>query len=343
MTIDPESWPDLSRLLDEWLDLPEESRAAWLERLEPRYAALLPALRQMIEAEARAAAAGLLNTLPRISGPAYASAAAAPMPAGCNAGESIGPYRLLRELGHGGMGVVWLAERADGELKRQVALKLPIVSLHNRALVDRFTRERDILAQLTHPRIARLYDAGIADGGQPFLAIEYVEGETIAAHCDREGFGLKPRLKLFLQVLDAVQYAHTNLVVHRDLKPANILVTAGGDVRLLDFGIAKLLTQGEAHETELTRMGGRLLTPDYASPEQVAGQCHHHRQRCLLARRSPFRIADRRAAVQAQAADAAEPRRSDRRRRAFAAQPGGAGFGQGARPCEPRPGNCAAI
>ena len=271
MTLDPESWPDLSRLLDEWLDLPEESRAAWLERLEPRYSALLPTLRQMIEAEARAAAAGLLNTLPRISGPADASAAAAPMPAGCNAGESIGPYRLLRELGHGGMGVVWLAERADGELKRQVALKLPIVSLHNRALVDRFTRERDILAQLTHPRIARLYDAGIADRGQPFLAIEYVEGETIAVHCDREGFGLSQRLKLFLQVLDAVQYAHANLVVHRDLKPANILVTAGGDVRLLDFGIAKLLTQGEAHETELTRIGGRLLTPDYASPEQVAG------------------------------------------------------------------------
>ena len=271
MTIDPESWPSLSRLLDEWLDLPVQSRAAWLERIEPRYPALFPTLRQMIEAEARAAAQGLLNTLPRLSEPADASASATPIPAAFNPGEFIGPYRLLRELGHGGMGVVWLAERADGALERQVAIKLPIISLHSRALIDRFTRERDILAQLTHPRIARLYDAGIADRGQPFLAIEYIEGETIAAHCDRERLGLKPRLKLFLQVLDAVQYAHINLVVHRDLKPANILVTNGGDVRLLDFGIAKLLTQGEARETELTRIEGRVLTPDYASPEQVGG------------------------------------------------------------------------
>jgi serine/threonine protein kinase len=271
MTIDPQSWPVLSGLLDQWLDLPEDSRAAWLEGIEPSYPALMPTLCRMIEAEARASAHGLLHTLPRIDDPADSAAGAPTVFPGFNAGESIGPYRLVRELGRGGMGVVWLAERADGALERQVALKLPIVSLHNRALVDRFTRERDILAQLTHPRIARLYDAGIADRGQPFLAIEYVEGETITAHCDRRGLGLKPRLRLFLQVLDAVQYAHANLVVHRDLKPANILVTAGGDVRLLDFGIAKLLTKDEAQETELTRMGGRVLTPDYASPEQVAG------------------------------------------------------------------------
>ena len=271
MTIDPESWPALSSLMDEWIELSEESRAEWLERLESRDAALVPMFRQMIDAEARMAAQGLLKTLPQVIHPGDGSAGATPVPAGFDAGEMIGPYRLLRELGQGGMGVVWLAERARGELKRQVALKLPIVSLHNGALVDRFIRERDILAQLTHPRIARLYDAGIADRGQPFLAIEYVEGEAIVAHCDRGGLGLKARLRLFLQVLDAVQYAHANLVVHRDLKPANILVTAGGDVRLLDFGIAKLLTEGEAYETELTRVGGRVLTPDYASPEQVAG------------------------------------------------------------------------
>lgn len=271
MTIDPETWPTLSKLLDEWLDLPPESRAAWLERLEPRNPALLPTLRSMVEAEARAAARGLLNTMPRVSEPEDASARANPNSPGFTAGEFVGAYRLVRELGRGGMGMVWLAERADGTLGRQVALKLPILSLQNRALVDRFTRERDILAELTHPRIARLYDAGIAESGQPFLAIEYVEGETIAGHCDRARIGVTPRLKLFLQVLDAVQYAHANLVVHRDLKPANILVTAGGDVRLLDFGIAKLLTEGEAHETEITRIGGRVLTPDYASPEQVAG------------------------------------------------------------------------
>lgn len=271
MTIDPESWPALSKLLDEWLDLPAASRAAWLERHEPRYPALLPTLRKMVEAEARVAAQGLLNTLPSVGGLADAPAAATPVPAGFVAGEFVGPYRLVRELGLGGMGMVWLAERADGTLDRRVALKLPFLSLHNRALAARFTRERDILAQLTHPRIARLYDAGVADGGQPFLAMEYVEGESIASYCDRAHLGIKPRLKLFLLVLDAVQYSHTNLVVHRDLKPANILVTKDGDVRLLDFGIAKLLTEGEAQETELTRIGGRALTPDYASPEQVTG------------------------------------------------------------------------
>jgi serine/threonine protein kinase len=225
----------------------------------------------MIEAEARASAHGLLQTLPKVTEPADISAAATPICPEFLAGDFVGPYRLVRELGRGGMGMVWLAERADGVLDRQVALKLPILSLSKRGLIDRFNRERDILARLTHPRIARLYDAGVADQGQPFLAIEYVEGETIAAHCDRARFGIKPRLKLFLQVLDAVQYAHANLVVHRDLKPANILVTTAGDVRLLDFGIAKLVTEGEAQETELTRIAGHVLTPDYASPEQVAG------------------------------------------------------------------------
>lgn len=266
MRIDPETWPSLSQLLDECLDLPPQYRGAWLESLGPEHAHLLPALRELILAGARPEHQDFLNTLPRI-GPSESSAA---HPA-FTAGGIIGPYRLLRELGEGGMGVVWLAERADNDVRHPVALKLPLVSLHNRALVDRFIRERDILAQLAHSRIARLYDAGITDKGQPYLAIEYVEGEPITAHCDRQLLPVKARLKLFLQVLGAVQYAHTNLIVHRDLKPANILVTKDGEVRLLDFGIAKLLTGGEAHETELTRVGGRALTPAYASPEQVAG------------------------------------------------------------------------
>ena len=271
MKIDPESWPALSRLLDEWIDLPAGSREDWLRGLAPEDAALLPTLRQLILAEKRLETGDFLNALPTIEGTEGSQPPSALLAAGLRAGETIGPYCLIRELGKGGMGVVWLAERADGQLKRPVALKIPIVSLHSRAMVDRFSRERNILAQLTHPRIARLYDAGITDRGQPFLAIEYVEGETITGHCDRRRLGLLPRLRLFLQILDAVQYAHTNLVVHRDLKPANILIAKDGEVRLLDFGIAKLLTDGEAHETELTRAGGRLLTPDYASPEQIAG------------------------------------------------------------------------
>src|SRR5579862_1867834 len=272
MKIDPASWPTLSQLLDQWLELPQESRETWLENLGPEHAGTLPVLRQLIAGQKRVESDDFLDTLPRVEESANGGAAGSALfPAIFAAGAIIGPYRLLSELGHGGMGVVWLAERADGEMKRSVALKLPIVSLHNRTLAERFARERDILAQLNHPHIARLYDAGVTDLGQPYLAIEYVEGEKITSYCDQRRLGLKPRLQLLLQVLSAVQYAHANLVVHRDLKPANILVTNAGEVRLLDFGIAKLLSEGEANETELTRIGGRAFTPDYASPEQIAG------------------------------------------------------------------------
>jgi len=269
MKIDSESWPTLSRLLEEWLDLPEASRATWLENLGPEYAEFQPAFRRMLAQVSEGE--GFLGTLPRLS---------ASSGSGSVGGQSvhiakdvlIGPYRLLRELGQGGMGVVWLAEHTDSNIKRPVALKLPMIPLHHPSVAERFARERDILAKLTHPHIARLYDAGVAEGNQPYLALEYVEGEKIDAYCDQQRLGLKSRLRLLLQVLRAVQYAHTNLIVHRDLKPANILVTNDGDVRLLDFGIAKLLTEGEAKETELTRLGGAALTPDYASPEQIAGR-----------------------------------------------------------------------
>jgi serine/threonine protein kinase len=195
---------------------------------------------------------------------------------GFEPGMVLGPYRLVRELGHGAMGVIWLAERADGTLKRLIALKLPLISIHNQsmhnqALAERFARERDILAQLVHPHIARLYDADVSAGGQPYLALEFVDGEAITRYCDRQRLGLEPRLRLFLDVLRGVQYAHTNLIVHRDLKPSNILVTNEGSVRLLDFGIARLLAEGETKETELTLLGGRPLSPDYASPEQITG------------------------------------------------------------------------
>ncbi len=272
LKIDPESWPVLSRLLDQWLELPKESRENWLENVGAEHASILPVFRQLIATQAGVEADGFLNTLPRMNeAPNSVTAGNAPLAGVFIPGALIGPYRLASELGQGGMGAVWLAERADGEVRRPVALKLPLVSLHSHTLAERFTRERDILAQLTHPRIARLYDAGITDRGQPYLALEYVEGEKITSYCDQRRLGLKPRLQLFLQVLGAAQYAHTNLIVHRDLKPANILVNNEGDVRLLDFGIAKLLTDGEANETELTRIGGRALTPDYASPEQIAG------------------------------------------------------------------------
>jgi serine/threonine-protein kinase len=262
MKIDPESWRVLSRLLDEWMDLPEDQRAAWLEGLGPEHENLLPALRQMIGAQAEIESGGFLDTLPVMAGPAATTLAADSL---------IGPYRLVRELGQGGMGVVWLAERADGVARRPVALKLPLMAVHDRTMTERFARERDILARLEHPHIARLYDAGVVADGQSYFALEYVEGERITAYCDARRLELKARLQLFLQVLNAAQYAHTNLVVHRDLKPANILVTREGEVRLLDFGIAKLLTEEESGASDLTRAGGLALTPEYASPEQVAG------------------------------------------------------------------------
>jgi len=183
----------------------------------------------------------------------------------------VGIYRLVREIGHGGMSTVWLAMRTDELTTRPVALKLPHTHLLGALFADRFARERDILANLTHPNIAHIYDAGISPHGQPFLAMEYVAGDTLTQYCESHGLGIADRLGLFLQVLAAVAYAHGQSVIHRDLKPSNILVREGGQVVLLDFGIAKLLVDGMADETELTRQAGATLTPQYASPEQIRG------------------------------------------------------------------------
>jgi len=183
----------------------------------------------------------------------------------------VGAYRVLSLLGYGGMGSVWLAERVDGLFDRQVALKLVHSTLLGRVMIERFARERGILASLTHPNIARLLDAGLTEDGHPYLALEYVAGTPLNNYCDHRRRSVRERLELFRQVLSAVQYAHAHLVIHRDLKPSNILVTDEGHVQLLDFGIAKLLSEGEARETELTQLGGRALTPDYAAPEQIAG------------------------------------------------------------------------
>lgn len=187
-------------------------------------------------------------------------------------GRLLGPYRVSRLLGRGGMGSVWLAERADGLFQRQVALKVMHTSLLETEQRERFARERQIVGALRHPRIAQLLDAGVSADGQPYLALEYVDGRDIARHCDAQRLPLRQRVQLMVQVLEAVQYAHANLVLHRDLKPSNILVTGEQEIRLLDFGIAKLLSDGLARETELTALAGRALTPEFASPEQLSGR-----------------------------------------------------------------------
>jgi serine/threonine protein kinase len=174
-------------------------------------------------------------------------------------------------LGAGGMAEVWLARRADGAFKREVALKLPMLAQARAGLEARFARERDILASLEHPHIARLYDAGVDPKGLPYLAMEYVQGEPLTDWSDAHRLGIPERLGLFLQVLEAVQYAHEKQVIHRDLKPSNILVTESGQVRLLDFGVARLLEGEETDQPALTSLYGRALTPDYASPELLRG------------------------------------------------------------------------
>ncbi len=184
-------------------------------------------------------------------------------------GDLIGPYRLIRLLGEGGMAEVWLAQRADGSIKREVALKLPMLRRDREDLAGRFARECDILAALEHPNVARLYDAGISPEGLPYLAMEYVRGEKLIAWCDAHRAGVRERLKLVLQVLDALQYAHAHQVIHRDIKPSNILVNEAGQVRLLDFGVSKLLAQEE--QSPLTVVYGRAMTPEYASPELARG------------------------------------------------------------------------
>src|SRR5580698_7608879 len=169
------------------------------------------------------------------------------------------------------MAEVWLARRADGAFKRDVALKLPLLTRRRNDLEQRFAHERDILASLEHPNIARFYDAGVDTEGLPYLSMEYVKGQTLMGWCDAQALGVEERLALFLQVLDAVKYAHEKHVIHRDIKPSNILVTESGQVRLLDFGVARLLEGEETDQPALTSVYGRALTPDYASPELLRG------------------------------------------------------------------------
>ncbi|MGH8217965.1 MAG: protein kinase domain-containing protein [Steroidobacteraceae bacterium] len=254
----------MSRLLDEALPLDADGRRRWLEALAPEYQPLAAALREaLLPAEsdgglARLTGVGAPGDLGRIG--------SAPRP-----GESVGPYRLIRPLGEGGMAEVWLAQRADGAFRRDVALKLPTLVRLRKDLSSRFSRERDILAGLEHPHIARFYDAGVSSNGLPYLAMEYVAGEPVTTWCDSHRLAVRERLRLFLQVLDALQYAHSHRVIHRDIKPSNILVTATGQVRLLDFGIAKLLAP-EDDQSDLTQLYGRALTPYYASPELLRGE-----------------------------------------------------------------------
>jgi serine/threonine protein kinase/tetratricopeptide (TPR) repeat protein len=259
----------MSRLLDQALPLDQAGRRRWLETLALEYAELLPALRQALLPEFYPPSnVSSFHTLLE-SGNAERNG---PASTGLQPGDRVGPYELIRLLGAGGMAEVWLAKRADGAFKRDVALKLPSLTWVRRDLEQRFARERDILASLEHPHIARLYDAGFDPAGLPYLSMEYVQGELLTDWCDARQLDIRERLRLFLQVLEAVQYAHDRHVIHRDLKPSNILVTTEGQARLLDFGVATLLDNGATPgHTPLTTVYGHALTPLYASPELMRG------------------------------------------------------------------------
>lgn len=184
------------------------------------------------------------------------------------ADKRFGKYRIIRELGSGGMGAVFLAERDDGEFKMQVALKLIKRTIADSQTLLRFKQERQILANLHHPNIAALIDGGVGDNGEPFIVMEYVEGMPLIEHCDAAGLGLDDRLSMFLKICSAVSYAHRNLIIHRDIKPSNIIVTPEGEPKLLDFGMAKFFDP----DASTTQTAFRAFTPAYASPEQIVGK-----------------------------------------------------------------------
>ncbi|MBL8307742.1 MAG: serine/threonine protein kinase [Rubrivivax sp.] len=253
----PQHWREFSALLDEALALPPEARAGWLAALPASQAPMREWLAPVLARSAEADGSTPLQA-PRLP--------PAPPPR-WRAGQAVGPYTLVAPLGQGGMGAVWLARRSDGAFAREVALKLPHPHLLAGAVHERFARERDILAGLVHPHIAAFFDAGLGADGQPYLALEHVQGRPITEQA--QALPLAQRLALFQQVLQAVAYAHSRLVAHRDIKPANVLVGADGQVKLLDFGIAKLLDGGDGGHT-LTR-GASPATPRYAAPEQRSG------------------------------------------------------------------------
>jgi eukaryotic-like serine/threonine-protein kinase len=248
-------------IFDAALDVPLGEQTAFIDRECGGDEALRAEVLDLVRAYHRSDSV-LESPAARIAAPLLDAAAG-----GGSVPDRIGPFRVVREIGRGGMGRVFLGERADGQFEQRVALKL--IQLGAPGVLRRFVEERRMLAMLEHPGIARLVDGGITDGGLPYFAMELVEGEPIDRYCDANDLALDQRLELFTRVCDAVAYAHQHLIVHRDLKPSNILVTAGGQVKLLDFGVAKLL--GASASDDVTRMGFSAMTPEFAAPEQIRG------------------------------------------------------------------------
>src|SRR5215470_18863039 len=237
-TLSPEQWRAVSPYLDEALTLTSEAREAWLQSLRVKDAVLASQVEALLNEKRAAEEKGFLEKGP------------APVGEGLS-GQMVGAYRLTSVIGQGGMGTVWLAERSDGRFKGRAAVKFLNVALAGRGGEERFKREGAILARLSHQHIAKLLDAGVSTAGQAYLILEYIEGKPIDEYSKSQTLGVADRIQLFLDVLEAVGHAHANLIVHRDIKPTNVLVGKNGEVKLLDFGIAKLLRE-EGQEARAT-------------------------------------------------------------------------------------------
>lgn len=260
----PPHWKTLQPLLDEALDTDPADRPALLQRWQTDFPQLADELQRLLASHEQAESESFLQGDTAAGEGLFSS----PL-----AGQRLGPYTLQEPIGEGGMGSVWLARRDDGRFEGVVAVKLLSLSVSGAARAERFRREGHILARLAHPHIARLLDAGVSPSGQPYLVLEHVRGRHIDVHCNEERLSLEARIRLFLTLLEAVQHAHGHLVVHRDIKPSNVMVDDNGQLKLLDFGIAKLIT-AEGHtdslvESPLTQQAGNLLSPGYAAPEQL--------------------------------------------------------------------------
>jgi serine/threonine-protein kinase len=260
-TLSPDQWQLLSPYLDKALAMTDEERTTWLSSLR----AQSPGLAEQLQT--------LLLDHRALSEERFLESGSVRLPGRPSlAGQTLGVYTLLSQIGQGGMGSVWLAERNDGRFERRVAVKFLNRALMGRSGEERFKREGRILALLVHPHIAELVDAGVSQTGQPYLILEHIDGDHIDRYCDQRKLNVEARIRLFLDVLGAVAQAHANLIVHRDLKPSNVLVRNDGQVKLLDFGIAKLLESGgQEREAQLTVESVRAMTPECAAPEQLRG------------------------------------------------------------------------
>ena len=261
--MNPERWKRVREVFDQAIVVPEGDRAAFLDSVCSGDIELRQEVESLLRSHQEAGSIFLEKPAADLKA-ALADAAEH----GSRAGRRVGVYRLIEQIGEGGMGEVYRAERADGMYDKQVAIKFVRVGFDTKAVLERFRHERQVLASLDHPNIARLLDGGTTEEGIPYLVMELIEGIPFDQYCEIHKLNVTERLKLFLQVCSAVQYAHQHLVIHRDIKPGNILVTKEGVPKLLDFGIAKILDPATGSQATAINP----MTPEYASPEQVRGE-----------------------------------------------------------------------